>query len=107
MRQQSTQLTPGKQRRHGKVVKAYAPTIAPMIKGQSHGPAQCGRQPGIISEPATGFIFANLTPKGNPSEVSDVLPGSDKVEQATARVQSGAQRSMPSVAGALGLTDPV
>jgi len=38
------------------------------VKGKSNCPAQFGRKPGIVSEPATGFIFANLVPKGNPSD---------------------------------------
>jgi hypothetical protein len=107
IRKQSTQLTQGKTLRHCKVVNAYDPTIAPILKGKSNCPAQCGRKPGIISEPATGFLFANLTPKGNPSDVSYVLPLIDKVEQATARGQRGAKRSIHAVAGDLGLNDPV
>ena len=107
IRQQSKYLTQGKKLRHGKVVHAYDPTIAPIIKGKSNCPAQFGRQPGIISEPATGFIFANLTPQGNPSDASYVLPLIDKVEQATARVQKGPKRSIHSVAGDLGINDPV
>jgi len=74
IRQQSTHLTQGKQLRHWKVVNAYDPTIAPMLKGKSNCPAQCGRKPGIISEPATGFLFAHLTPQGNPSDASSVFP---------------------------------
>src|SRR5262249_36488803 len=67
IRQQSTRLTQGKQLSHCKLVNAYDPTIAPIIKGKSNCPAQFGRKPGIVSEPATGFIFATLVPKGNPS----------------------------------------
>lgn len=74
IRQQSTHLTQGKQLRHCTVVNAYDPTIAPILKGKSNGPAQFGRKPGMISEPATGFIFANLTPQGTPNDVSYVLP---------------------------------
>ena len=107
IRQQSKYLTQGKKLRHCKVVNAYDPTIAPIIKGKSNCPAQFGRKPGIISEPATGFIFANLTPQGNPSDASYVLPLIDKVEQATARVQKGPKRSIHSVAGDLGINDPV
>jgi hypothetical protein len=107
IRQQSKQLTQGKKLRHFKVVNAYDPTIAPIIKGKSNCPAQFGRKPGIISEPATGYIFANLTPKGNPSDESYVLPLLDKVEQAIVRVQQGPKRSIHSLAGDLGVNDPV
>jgi hypothetical protein len=107
IRQQSTHLTHGKKLRHCKVVNAYDPTIAPILKGKSNCPAQFGRKPGIISEPATGFIFANLTPQGNPSDASYVLPLIDKVGQATARVHHGPKRSIHSLAGDLGVNDPV
>ena len=107
LRKQSKQLTQGKKLAHCKVVNAYDPTIAPIIKGKSNGPAQFGRKPGIISEPATGYIFANLTPKGNPSDESYVLPLIDKVEQAIGRVQQGPKRSIHSLAGDLGVNDPV
>jgi hypothetical protein len=73
IRQQSKHLTQGKKLRHFKVVNAYDPTIATIVKGKSNCPAQFGRKPGIISEPATGFIFANLTPKGNPYDASSVF----------------------------------
>lgn len=107
LRKQSKQLTQGKKLAHCKVVNAYDPTIAPIIKGKSNCPAQFGRKPGIISEPATGYIFANLTPKGNPSDESYVLPLIDKVEQAIGRVQQGPKRSIHSLAGDLGVNDPV
>lgn len=54
IRKQSKLLTQGKKLTHFKVVNAYDPTIAPIIKGKSNCPAQFGRKPGIISEPATG-----------------------------------------------------
>ena len=76
-----------------------------MRKGKSNGPAQFGRKPGIVSEPATGFLFANLTPKGNPSDPSSVLPFLDKVQEAIERVERGPKRHMHSVAGDLGLND--
>jgi hypothetical protein len=107
MRQQSKHLTQGKKLRHGKVVNAYDPTLAPIIKGKSNCPAQFGRKPGIISEPATGYIFANLTPKGNPSDESYVLPLIDNVEQAIERVQQGPKRAIHSLAGDLGINDPL
>ncbi len=107
IRQQSKRLTQGKKLCHFKVVNAYDPTIAPIIKGKSNCPAQFGRKPGIISEPATGYIFANLTPKGNPSDESYVLPLINKVELAIGRVQQGPKRSIHSLAGDLGVNDPV
>ena len=107
IRKQSKQLTQGKKLPHFKVVNAYDPTIAPILKGKSNCPAQFGRKPGIISEPATGYIFAHLTPKGTPSDESYVLPLIDKVEQAIGRVQQGPKRSIHSLAGDRGLNDPV
>ncbi len=105
IRRQSKWLTQGKKLSHFKLVNAYDPTIAPIIKGKSNCPAQFGRKPGIVSEPATGFIFANLVPKGNPSDASYVLPLLDKVQRATERVQTGPRRHIHSVAGDLGLND--
>ena len=107
IRKQSKQLTQGKKLRHFKVVNAYDPTIAPIVKGKSNCPAQFGRKSGIISEPATGYLFAHLTPQGNPSDPSYVLPLIDKVEQAIERVQQGPKRSIHSLAGDLGVNDPV
>ena len=107
IRKQSTRLTQGKKLRHCKLVNAYDPTIAPIIKGKSNCPAQFGRKPGIVSEPATGFIFANLVPPGNPSDPSYVLPLLDKVQHAIERIQTEPQRHMHSVAGDLGLNDAV
>jgi energy-coupling factor transporter ATP-binding protein EcfA2 len=107
IRKQSTQLTQGKKLSHCKLVNAYDPTIAPIVKGKSNCPAQFGRKPGIVSEPATGFIFANLVPTGNPSDPSYVLPLIDKVQHAIERIQTGPQRQIHSVAGDLGLNDAV
>lgn len=107
IRKQSTQLTHGKKLSHWKLVNAYDLTIAPIVKGKSNCPAQFGRKPGLASEPATGFIFANLVPQGNPSDPSYVLPLLDKVHQAIARSQTGPQRQLHSVAGDLGLNDTV
>jgi len=70
LRTQSTRLTHGHQRRHCKLVNAYELPSAPILTGQSHCPAQFGRKPGIASDPATGFIFANRVPAGNPSDPS-------------------------------------
>lgn len=107
IRTQSTCLTQGKKLRHGTVVNASDPTLAPMMKGKSHGPAQFGRKPGLVSDPATGWLFANLTPKGHPSDPSAVLPFLDKVQEATERVRIGPKRHRHSVAGDLGIHDPV
>ena len=107
IRNQSTQLIHGKQLSHWKLVNAYDLTIAPLVKGKSNCPAQFGRKPGLASEPATGFIFANLVPQGNPSDPSYVLPLLDKVQQAIERSQSRPQRQIHSVAGDLGLHDTV
>ena len=107
IRKHSTQLTHGKKLSHWKLVNAYDLTIAPIVKGKSNCPAQFGRKPGLASEPATGFIFANLVPQGKPSDPSYVLPLLDKVQQAIARSQTGPQRQIHSVAGDLGLNDTV
>jgi hypothetical protein len=56
IRQQSTRLIRGQTLRHCKLVNAYDLTIAPILKGKSNCPAQFGRKPGIVSDPATGFI---------------------------------------------------
>src|SRR5262247_358295 len=105
IRQQSTRLTQGKKLRHCKLVNAYDPTIAPIIKGKSNCPTQFGRKPGMVSEPATGFIFAHMVPQGNPSDPSYVLPLLDKVLHATERVTTVPPLRIHSVAGDLGLND--
>jgi hypothetical protein len=107
IRHQSTRLTHGKKLRHCKLVNAYDLTIAPIIKGKSNCPAQFGRKPGLASEPATGFIFANLVPQGNPSDPSYVLPLIEKVQHTIERIQTGPKRQIHSVAGDLGLNDVV
>ena len=83
---QSQRLTQGKPLSQYTIVNAYDPTIAPIIKGKSNCPAQFGRKTGMVSEPATGFIFAHRVPAGKPSDPSDVLPLLDKVQQALDRV---------------------
>src|SRR5262245_42579182 len=80
--------------------------MAPIVKGKRNCPAQFGRQPGIASEPAPGFICATLVPPGNPSDPSEGLPLLAKVQNAIDRVQIGSQRQIPSVASDLGLNDP-
>jgi hypothetical protein len=71
---QSQRLPQGKQLPQYKIVNAYDPTIAPLIKGKSNCPAQFGRKAGILSEPASGFIFAYRVPQGNPSDPSQTPP---------------------------------
>ena len=105
IRPQSTRLTQGKKLSHCKIVNAYDPTIAPILKGKSNCPAQFGRKPGLVSEPATGFIFANRVPEGNPCDASDVLPLLDKVQGAIERVRTAPRRQIHSVAGDLGIND--
>jgi len=107
IRTQSTRLTQGKKLQHCKLVNAYDLTIAPIVKGKSNCPAQFGRKPGIASEPASGFIFATLVPPGNPSDGSYVLPLLDQVQDATQRVGIGSTPQIHSVAGDLGLNDPL
>jgi hypothetical protein len=98
---QSRRLTQGKTLSHCKIVNAYDPTIAPICKGKSNCPAQFGRKPGIIAEPAAGFIFAWHLPVGNPSDVRYVEPLVDKVERAIARVSTRPTLAIHSLAGDL------
>ena len=104
---QSRRLTQGKRLRHHKIVNAYDPTIAPIMKGKSNCPAQCGRKPGILSEPTGGFIFAARSPVGNPSDPSSVLPLLDNVEKAIERLRRSKRPAIHSLAGDLGVNDPV
>ena len=102
---QSRRLTQGKALPHCKIVNAYDPTIAPICKGKSNCPAQFGRKPGIIAEPAAGFIFALQLPVGNPSDASYGEPLVDNVEQAIARVRTRPLPAIHSLAGDLALND--
>jgi hypothetical protein len=102
---QSRRLTQGKALRHCKIVNAYDPTIAPICKGKSHCPAQFGRKPGMIAEPAAGFIFALHLPVGNPSDVKYVEPLVDKVQHAIARVATRPTPAIHSLAGDLAFND--
>lgn len=103
---QSRRLTQGKKLNHCKIVNAYDPTIAPILKGKSNCPAQFGRKPGIISEPTAGFIFAARSPVGNPSDVSYVLPLVDNVTKATQQLTEPKRPAIHSLAGDLGVNDP-
>ena len=102
---QSRRLTQGKALAHGKIVNAYDPTIAPICKGKSNCPAQFGRKPGILAEPAAGFIFALHLPVGNPSDVKYVEPLVDKVRDAIARVATRPTPAIHSLAGDLAFND--
>ena len=102
---QSRRLTQGKVLPHGKLVNADDPTMAPMCQGKSHCPAQFGRTPGMIADPAAGFIFAVHLPVGNPSDVKYVEPLVDKVQHAIARVMTRPTLAIHSLAGDLALND--
>jgi hypothetical protein len=102
---QSQRLTQGKKLAQCKIVNAYDPTIAPILKGKSNCPAQFGRKTGIMSEPASGFIFANRVPAGNPSDPSYVLPMLDKGQHAIDRVASPNRLRVHSLGGDLGIND--
>jgi hypothetical protein len=102
---QARRLTQGKVLPHGTIGNAYDPTMAPMCKGNSHGPAPFGRKPGMIAEPAAGFIVALHVPVGHPSDPSDVEPLVDHVEQAIARVRTRPTPAIHSLAGDLALND--
>jgi hypothetical protein len=64
---QSRRLTQGNAVTHCKIVNAYDPIMAPICKDKSNCPAQFGRKPGIVAEPAAGVIFAVHLPVGNPT----------------------------------------
>ena len=102
---QSRRLIHGKKLGHCKIVNAYDPTIAPILKGKSNCPAQFGRKPGLISEPTAGFIFATHATVGNPIDASYVLPLVDKVQDALKRVKTPPRLAIHSVAGDLGVND--
>jgi hypothetical protein len=102
---QSRRLTHGKPLTRCKIVHAYDPTIAPICKGKSNCPTQFGRKPGIIAEPATGFVFAAQLPVGNPSDGSYVLPLVAKVQTAISHVPPRPTPTIHSLAGDLALHD--
>jgi hypothetical protein len=102
---QSRRLTHGKPLTRCKIVNAYDPTIAPICKGKSNCPTQFGRKPGIIAEPATGFVFAAQLPVGNPSDVSYVLPLVDQVQTALSYVTMQPTPAIHSLAGDLALNE--
>jgi hypothetical protein len=79
--------------------------MAPILKGKSNCPAQFGRKTGIVSEPASGFIFANRGPAGNPSAPTSVVPLLDKVQHAIDLVASPNRLRVHSLGGDLGIND--
>jgi hypothetical protein len=104
---QSRRLTHGKPLTHCKIVNAYDATIAPICKGKSNCPTQFGRKPGILGEPATGFIFAARLPLGNPSDVSYVVPLLDQAQAACRKVTTRPAPAIHSLAGDLAVNDPL
>jgi hypothetical protein len=102
---QSRRLTYGNPLTRCKIVNAYDPTIAPICKGKSNCPTQFGRKPGIITEPATGFVFAAQLPVGNPGDGSYVVPLVDKVQTARSPVTTRPAPALHSLAGDLALND--
>ena len=102
----SQRLTQGKALSQYKIVNAYDPTIAPIIKGKSNCPAQFGRKTGLVAEPATGFLFANRVPEGHPSDPSAGLPLLAQVQQALDCMASPKRLHVHSLGGDLGVNDP-
>jgi hypothetical protein len=102
---QSQRLTHGKPLTQCKIVNAYDVTIAPICKGKSNCPTQFGRKPGLLAEPATGFVFAARLPVGNPSDISYVLPLVDQVQMACAHVTTRPAPHIHSLAGDLAVND--
>jgi hypothetical protein len=102
---QSRRLTQGKAVTHGKIVHAYDPTIAPMCQGKRNCPAPFGRKPGMIAEPAAGFILALPLPVGHPSDARYVEPLVDNVEQASARGRTRPTPTIHARAGELAVHD--
>jgi len=102
---QSRRLIQGQALTPCNIVNASDPTRAPIGKGQRHCPAQFGRQPGLIAEPAAGVIVALHLPVGNPSDASSVQPLVDKVQQAIAQMATAPRPVIHSLAGDLAFND--
>jgi hypothetical protein len=102
---QARKLTQGKRLSHRKIVSAYDPTIAPIIKGKSNCPTQFGRKPGLLSEPSIGFIFATHLPEGNPDDAGYVEPLVDRTQRAIDRLGDARQLAIHSVGGDMGIND--
>ena len=101
---QSRRLTQGKKLPHCKIVNAYDPTIAPIMKGKSNCPAQFGRKPGIMSEPAAGFIFATCVPRAIRAIPAMCCPCSTR-SNTPSPGSAGQRPAIHSVAGDLGVND--
>lgn len=99
--QQSRRLIHGKKLPHAKIVNAYDPTIAPILKGKSNCPVQFGKKPGVIAEMATGFFFGLHLPPGNADDASYVRPLLAQVDQAIAAVEGRRKPQIHSLAGDL------
>jgi hypothetical protein len=104
--QQSRRLIHGKKLPHAKIVNAYDPAIAPIIKGKSNCPVQFGCKPGIIVEMATGFILGLHLPQGNPDDATYMIPLIDQVQTAIDAMEQKRKPRIRSVAGDLAFTDP-
>jgi hypothetical protein len=102
---QSRRLTQGQTVPHGTLVNAYDPPMAPMCQGTSNCPAPFGRTPGMIAEPAAGFILGLHLPVGHPREASSGEPVVDPVEQARARIATSPRPAIHARAGALARND--
>ncbi|HJY81537.1 MAG TPA: hypothetical protein VKK81_10705 [Candidatus Binatia bacterium] len=102
---QSRRLTKGKPLLQGKLLNAYDLPIAPICQGKSNCPTPFGRKPGILAEPASGFIFAFQLPIGNPTDPSSVLPVVDKVQHAIEQVSRRPSLAIHALAGDLALND--
>jgi len=102
---QSRRLTHGKPLPQCQLVTAYALTLAPLCQGQSNGPPQFGRNPGILAAPAAGFIFAFQLPVGNPPDPSSGLPLVDQGQPASGQVSRRSSLALPSLAGDLALNE--
>ncbi len=102
---QSRKLTQGKRLPHRKIVSAYDATIAPIIKGKSNCPTQFGRQPGLLSEPTIGFVFAIHLPEGNPDDARYVEPLVDRTQAAIDRLHGTRNLAIHSVGGDMGIND--
>jgi hypothetical protein len=100
---QSRRLVHGKKLPHAKIVNAYDPSIAPILKGKSNCPAQFGKKPGIVAEMATGFIFGLHLPEGNPDDASYMLPLLDQVDKSIARMEKPRKPGIVSVCADLAL----
>ena len=104
-RPRAPRLTHGKKRGPGHIVQAYAPPMAPLSPGKSHGPAQCGRHIGLRSAPVSGLRLAPRVPTGQPREPRAGWPMRDKGPQASALVTSPTRWPLHALGGERGGND--